>query len=457
MLAVLRALDTRVKRLDLGDRFVRRNPLYYGSIRRQIEGLQTSTLQERIDWTQERVRTVLAAARRTRYGERAGAPAELLRWPLLDKGPVQQDPKSFHAGGSWVAAPASTGGTTGTPLQLIRSPAAIVAEQICLDRMLQTLGADPVTARIAVLRADEIKDPSDDAPPFWKYAMGGRRLIFSSGHLSPRTLADYITELRSFRPDVLWVHPTMLEVLCRLLAQDAHSLVIPRVLVSSEMLLPEVWRLAQSVLGCSIVDYYGQAERVAFAFAAAPREYAFLPGYACVELHFHAQEESGALYEVIGTGLWNTAMPLVRYRTGDLIRVPRRCSDEELLEFAYGLRFFDGVIGRSRDVLLAPDGLSVIPGLSHIPRGVANLLRLQILQTHPARVIMRVLAAPGFGRGDARQLMLNARMKIPASVDVEIEVVDSLQRTARGKTPFVVHAPEVAHALRLVGLPARRE
>lgn len=457
MLAVLRALDTRVKRLDLGDRFVRRNPLYYSSIRRQIEGLQTSTLEERIAWTQARLRTVIAAARRTRYGERVGAPEELLKWPLLDKGPVQQDPKVFHAGGSWVAAPASTGGTTGTPLQLIRSPASIVAEQICLDRMLQTLDADPVTARIAVLRADEIKDPSDDAPPFWTYAMGGRRLILSSGHLSQRTLASYVAELHAFRPDVLWVHPTMLEILCRLVAQAGSTLLIPRVLVSSEMLLPEVWRLAQSVLKCSIVDYYGQAERVAFAFATAPRQYTFLPGYACVELRFHSEEEGEALYEVIGAGLWNTAMPLIRYRTGDLIRVPRRCTDAELLEIAYGLRFFDGVIGRSRDVLLAPDGLSVIPGLSHIPRGVANLLRLQIVQTHPARVILRVLATPDFGGADAEQLVHNARTKIPASVDVQIEVVDALTRTARGKTPFVVHAPEVADALRAAGLLAQRE
>lgn len=457
MLAVLRALDTRVKRLDLGDRFVRRNPLYYGSIRRQIEALQTSTLQERIAWTQERVRTVLAAARRTRYGERVGAPEELLNWPVLDKDPVQQDPKAFHAGGSWVAAPASTGGTTGAPLQLIRSPASIVAEQICLDQMLRTLGADPVAARIAVLRADEIKDASDDAPPFWKYAMGGRRLILSSGHLSQRTLTEYIAELREFRADVLWVHPTMLEVLCRLLAQNESTLAIPRVLVSSEMLLPEVWRLAQSVLKCSIVDYYGQAERVAFAFASAPREYTFLPGYACIELRFHAEEEGAALYEVIGTGLWNSAMPLVRYRTGDLIQLPRRCPDDELLELAYGQRCFDGVIGRSRDVLLSPDGLSVIPGLSHIPRGVAHLLRLQIVQVHPARVILRVLAAPGFGRADAERLMHNAHMKVPASADVQIEVVDRLERTARGKTPFVVHAPEVARALRALGLAAQRE
>ena len=87
------------------------------------------------------------------------------------------------------------------------------------------------------------------------------------------------------------------------------------------MLHPHVWELARDTLGCELLDYYGQAERVAFAYATEPREYRFLPGYAHVEFQPDAREERRhVLYEIVGTTLWNHAMPLLRYRTGDLMQ-----------------------------------------------------------------------------------------------------------------------------------------
>ncbi len=455
MTGALQNLDNYLKRLDFGDRFVRRNPLYYGSIQRQIDSLQNSTLAQRRLWTETRLGTILAAARRTKYGQGVGDARRLTDWPLLQKDRVRESPAAFHSG-AWFAARARTGGTTGTPVELVRSPAAIVAEQVCLDRMIRALGFDPRTARIAVLRADIVKQVSDDRPPFWTYAAGVRRLVLSSAHLSERTLPSFLSELRKFRPDVLWVHPTMLEVLCRLLARSGEALRVPGVLASSEVLAPEVWKLARELIGCAIVDYYGQAERVAFAHAASPGEYFFLPGYAAIELLPHASEGNEAWYEIVGTSLWNTAMSLVRYCTGDLIRTPSHCDERELEEIAYGVRPFSGVIGRSQDVLLSPDGRSVTPGVSHLAHGVEHLLRLQIVQHAADHIVLRVLAGPQFSHADADRLKRNAQVKAPPPARIEIEIVDSLERTARGKTPLVIHSPAVQEALRAAGLEVRR-
>jgi phenylacetate-CoA ligase len=61
-----------------------------------------------------------------------------------------------------------------------------------------------------------------------------------------------------------------------------------------------------------LLDYYGQAERVAFAYATAPGEYRFLPGYAHVEFEPADSEGGNKLYEIVGTSLWNRAMTLIR-------------------------------------------------------------------------------------------------------------------------------------------------
>ena len=305
--------------------------------------------------------------------------------------------------------------------------------------MIRALDLDPRTARIAVLRADAVKRASDDRPPFWIYAAGGRRLVLSSAHLSERTLPSFLSELRKFRPDVLWVHPTMLEVLCRLLARSGEVLRVPGVLASSEVLAPEVWKLARELIGCAIVDYYGLAERVAFAHASSSGEYFFLPGYAAIELLPHASEGNEGCYEIVGTSLWNTAMPLVRYSTGDLIRTTTRCGERELEEIAYGIRPFSGVIGRSQDVLLSPDGRAVTPGVSHIAHGVQHLLRLQIVQHAADHIVLRVLAGPQFSHADADRLMRNAqkrRRRLCASIS-RSSTPSSERRGARRRWSFI--------------------
>jgi phenylacetate-CoA ligase len=443
MSAVLATFDARLKRLASGDRWLRRNPLFYGAVAQSIEALARAPLSERIAFTEQRLQQVLRAARRTSYGAGVSAADSIESWPLLQKSNVRDTPEQFHTRNTWFAARASTGGTTGTPLRLMRSLHSIVAEQVCIDRMIASLGVDPKTMRMAVLRGDNIKPTTDTSPPYWSFTHGGRRLTFSANHLNGDTVAHYRSALEAFEPDVLWVYPSALESFCRLLA-DAHRRVnVPRVLSSSEMLPPNVWRLAQERLGCQLLDYYGQAERVAFAYARRAREYYFLPGYAYVELLPRGTDGRMQEVEIVGTSLWNLTMPLVRYRTGDLIRVPAEYSSIELNEIAYGLRPFDGVIGRASDVLLAPDGASFLIAINHIPRGVDHLVRLQVVQQSLDHIVLRALVESGFGDRQIEQLVSNARAKVPAEVRIDVEIVDALERTANGKTPFILRSPQV--------------
>jgi phenylacetate-coenzyme A ligase PaaK-like adenylate-forming protein len=135
-------------------------------------------------------------------------------------------------------------------------------------------------------------------------------------------------------------------------------------------------------------------------------------------------------------------MPLVRYRTGDLIRLESAPDDAALEELTLGLRSFGGVIGRDGDVLIAPDGTR-LTGIDHFHRGVANLMRIQVIQSAPSQVEVLVIPAPGYGQRERSQLLENARRKLPGSMAVEIREVTELRRTAAGKTPFVIRAPSV--------------
>lgn len=446
----------RLKRHVLGESLVRRNPLYYGNSRKMLAAMDEASLEGRRAMRDEMLEKTLRAARRAPYGREVGGGTTLDSWPTLAKERLRDNLRSFVTRPDWFAAPANTGGTTGIPLNLVRSLRGIVFEQACQDRLIEYLGTDPRSARTAILRGDNIKDPSDLRAPHWITSNGGRCMIFSSNVLMPQTVGDYAQALREFAPTLLCAYPTSLECLCRLLQEQGLRLQIPCVLTSSEVLKREAWTLARDTLDCTIADYYGQAERVAFAYAFTPREYRFLPAYGYVELlPFKADQLAdagqGGLYEIIGTGFWNDLMPLVRYRTGDLVRLPETWGEREIDEVVLGVRPFGGVLGREQEILVCPKGVR-LTGIDHIPRDVRHVLRIQVIQESLDDVRILVLPAPGYSESDAAQLLHNARAKVPDTMRLRIETAQWLERTPRGKTPLVIHRKPVQEQLRRQGV-----
>lgn len=440
---VLKSLSAKLKEQLLGDLLLRRHPLFYPAMQDLFDRLEDATLEQRKQFTMQQVRKVLQAASRTRYGRQMTGAEHITDWPLLEKLAVRDDPLAFVLAPVWLSSPASTSGTTGLPLKLYRSFRSVAVEQASIDRLLTAKGINPRTARTAVLRGDNIKDPSDRQPPFWKFVAGGRRMVMSSNHLSLQTIDAYCSALESFAPECLMAYPTSLGSLCRLLQKAGRSLHFPLVVTSSEMLTSQTRRLAQEVLGADLVDYYGQAERVAFAYSFREGEYRFLPGYAMVELLPVSNEDGMALYEIVGTNLWNLRMPLVRYRTGDLIRLPAGLSEAHREAICHGVEPFPGVLGRYSDYLVAPDGAHLM-GIDHIPREVEHVVRMQVIQETLHRVRILVVPTPCFSQHDQQQILYNASLKLPAEMQIEVEIVEELERTAQNKTPFVIRKFERA-------------
>ena len=450
------AFIDRLKRHVVGDSLVRRNPFYYERSHRVLDRLEREDFEGRRRWNREQLARTLVAAQRTEYGKSVGGTQDFSTWPLMDKELLRDRLGAFTTGREWFSAPANTGGTRGVPLKLVRSLDGIVFEQASIDRVVRGLGLDPRGARTAILRGDNLLDPRTLLSPDGVSANGGRARIFCAHSVSTENATRIIDALERFAPQFVVAYPSALEALCRLLVEHGRKLSIPAVLVSSEVFKPEAWELAREVLGCCIADHYGQSERVAFAYAFAPREYRFLPGYSYVEFVHHRSPlaPDGSpyrLYEIIGTSFWNRLMPLVRYRTGDLVRLPAAWGERELEELALGLRTFRGVLGRQQEVIVCPTGVR-LTGLESMPHDVEHVLRIQVVQETLAKARILVVPTPGFGADDAAKLLANARAKVPCDVDFSVEVARCLERTPRGKTPLIVHREPVHEALRRAGI-----
>jgi len=455
MNATLAFVD-RLKRHVVGESFVRRNPLYYERSRRLLDRLESMDIEGRRAWIRSQLARTLSAARRTDYGGIVRGDDDIQSWPLLAKEVLRDRLRAFTTGSEWFSAPANTGGTAGVPLKLVRSLDGIVFEQACIDRLVFQLGLHPRNVRTAVIRGDNVQDPRTLLRPDGVSANGGRTRIFCAHAVTEKNIEGIAGALEKFEPQLICAYPSALEMLCRMFQQRGITLKVGAALTSSEVFKPEAWTLSQEVLGCRNADYYGQAERVAFAYAFAPREYRFLPGYSHVEFLRHDSKllppgSTERLYEIVGTSLWNNLMPLVRYRTGDLIRLPASWGMHELEELSLGLRSFAGILGREQEVIACPAGIR-LTGLESIPHNVEHVLRIQVVQETLNSARIRVVPAPGFCEEDAARLMANVRAKVPCEISLSVEIAQWLERTPRGKTPLIVHRPPVHEALRRAGV-----
>ena len=213
----------------------------------------------------------------------------------------------------------------------------------------------------------------------------------------------------------------------------------PILLASSETLSSALHLALEGHFSCRVINYYGQAERVCFAHSVKPTEFYFNPWYGLVELLGVEEHEEGFArrVNVVATGHWNAAMPLVRYETGDTLLVPKSYGETELADVALGRRPFIQLEGRDGEYLMTRQGVQII-GLNQIPREVANILQIQLVQRDFESVGINVVTTPAFSSKDAGQLLDQAKAKIPLSIQLTLNVVDHLETNARGKAPFVL-------------------
>jgi len=148
---------------------------------------------------------------------------------------------------------------------------------------------------------------------------------------------------------------------------------------------------------------------------------------------------SGAVGELVCTGLLNADMPLIRYRVGD-----RGGLGVDTFPCACGrtLPVLRSLDGRSDDVLYTEDGRA-IGRLDPIFKEHLPVREAQIVQESGKRIRVRYVPDANFTFQNGQSIIqrLQARM---GPVEVVLEEVNSIPRTRNGKFRAVInlaHAP----------------
>jgi phenylacetate-CoA ligase len=425
------------KRIDVVDSVLRYIPWHYARVRRLLHDVDAMDRGARIELRSRLSARTFAWAARLPGG--LAADVSLQDRPIIEKSQLRDYPDRFRTRGM-VRIPAATSGTTGIPVTLARSLANVAAEQAFIDDLMGVWNYTFKSTTMARLRADNVKPQRERSPPYGVYRQGGRKLILSSNHLAPNTAEWFHHELRRMQPEILFTHPSSGEALARFLQQQGLSLNIPLVLTSSEMLQKPGRLLMEGVFNATVIDYYGLAERVVFAAGLAAGAYFFEPAYGLTELLPITDGEAPPrhrAYEIVATGFWNKAMPLIRYRTGDRAIVPESYSEQDIEDVTLGLKPVVSIQGRDKEHLISPRG-EIIVGLTHAAYGVEGLVRMQVVQEAMDAATVRIIVDPRIGQFDEAKLLRNLYEWVPADMRMTVRQVDEIERLPSGKTPFVI-------------------
>ncbi len=332
-----------------------------------------------------------------------------------------------------------TSGTTGSPIEICYSDYSLNVNYAMMDRQYLWAGArlKKFGDRVAVLRGNPIVPLSQKHPPFWRHNLLHRQILFSAFHMSQENLPLYVEKLVEFSPKILDGYPSTLYVLAKHLKNKGEKLKLHAVISSSETLYDFQREVIEESFECKIFDYFAAAERVLFSTECDRHEgHHIAAEYGITEVLDSNSEPLGVdqMGVLVATSLHNYAMPLIRYATNDMSSIKSTaCS------CGRGLPLMDDVATKAEDLLTLSDGRLISPSvLTHPFKPLTAITESQIIQEDINRIRILLVTGEKFSTSDEKLLIEGLRERLGDDVGIEIEKVDSLERTRAGKFKWVI-------------------
>lgn len=225
-------------------------------------------------------------------------------------------------------------------------------------------------------------------PPYWLHNMSEHQLLLSIHHLNETTAGLYLERIKRFKPVFIQGHPSGVDYLAGYMNDREITVPVKAVFTTGETMPPDQRGHIEKAFECKVFEEYGQGECV-FSAQESESHNGFHEVSELGLIEFDATPDS-PYKQVIGTSLWNRAMPFIRYRIEDLVETVEAPPPET---YRSGLPIkIKRVIGRTDENLTNTSGHIVLP-VSVRMTVKPMLMRsqtYQVAQTGPKRYALRM-------------------------------------------------------------------
>ena len=324
----------------------------------------------------------------------------------------------------------STGGSTGSPVTVLVDPLRNSFVDAARLRSHRWFDADMGVKEI-VLWGSPIENTKQDYIRYARDHLLNSRLL-SAFNMGDASLAHYVEIIQRYRPVKMYGYASALYLLARYFQdtgrQAPGSLRV--VFATAEPLFDFQRQTIEKVFDVKVSVEYGARD-------------AGLMANECPEGGLHIPAEgmvveieppvSGSKGEIVVTNLYSCAMPIIRYRTGDVGELTA-----EACSCGRGLPVLKKVEGRQTDFLMTVDG-RVIHALAviYILRELVAIREFQVIQESIDRVVIRMIVENSFSEEDEKLVVRKVRQLLGQDVDVVVDKTSEIPRAPSGKFRYV--------------------
>jgi phenylacetate-coenzyme A ligase PaaK-like adenylate-forming protein len=358
--------------------------------------------------------------------------ADFARIPPLERADVHAAGLSLRSNA--VAADQrrldATGGSTGSPTVIWTGPEERGWRESGIEHFMRRLGL-PVGSRTAMLWGHHLDPIARQSLKDRLHDVASNRRWFDCLRLSPAMLQQYHASMQQWRPHCILAYASSLAQLAEEIARrgDRPSYPTHCCVTGAEKLLPEQRGLIEQVFGRPVHERYGSRDVGLIGFQSGIGDATDFEIDWCNVLVEPATDETNA--SILVTKLHADAMPMLRYRIGDIGRFPSGSLP--------GTPTFTlhEVIGREADRIWLPDG-TWVHGLSlpHLMKDYP-VRDFQLVQNHDLNVVVKVLPTNDFSASSEERILELLRANL-SGIRVDLLLVDEIARSQSNKRRPVI-------------------
>jgi phenylacetate-CoA ligase len=363
---------------------------------------------------------------------------DLRALPALEKGDIQREGERMVAR-DWPRddlLPNQTGGSTGTPIRFFAGNDRRRSRAAALIRHNRWAGWD-VGDRVALLWGASRDRPRQDWRARLRRSLLRQPLWLDTAHVTEESLARFHKALLRYRPHVIQAYARSALLMAQYLeGRGLQPWRPPSMVTSAEVLEPDERAQIERVFGCPVFNRYGCREVSVIASECAAHQgmHVMAEGLYVEIVVGDRPAKPGEMGSILVTDLLNLAMPMIRYRIGDM-----GSWEEGDCPCGRKLPRLRQVHGRVTDFIVGVDG-RLVSGVflaTYLVAHRPSLGQVQIRQDQPGEVIYRVRPGRGFSAPEDRgYLESTSRRYLGETIRVSWELVDELAAEPSGKFLF---------------------
>lgn len=324
----------------------------------------------------------------------------------------------------------ATGGSDGVPTEVWLGPEELGWGESGQENFRHRIGV-PTGSRTGLLWGHHLDPHASDSFRDRYHSFEQNERWFDCLRLSPEVLERYHQELTRWKPACVIAYASALGQLAEYVLQQGYRPAYPThcFITGAEKLWPQHREAIQNAFGRPAHERYGARDAGGIAFQFEPwRTLDFEIDWTNT---FVEPETDDLESPILVTKLHADAMPMIRYRVGDVGRFP------EVSKRGHPTFILHEVIGRIADRIWLPDG-GWITGLQ-IPHMMKDYPVKEFVFSQRAdySIEVRIVPREGFAEEHRNSILKTVAANLPG-VSISIEIVENIERAAANKWRPVV-------------------